>query len=155
MEIQSARMLAQTLTSQLSKSAPSADEAQAARFKSMLQQPSAPADAVVSGGHGMSSPAAALGHANATVGESAIAEVATTPSSLGDNILHGIAKIRGSLNEGLAEVDQMVDPEKGPMSTAKLLQFQVGMLNMGFQYQMVAGVVTKTAQNIDQLVKMQ
>ncbi len=167
MDIQGARALAHTVMSGLSKSpaADSADASQAARFRMLLQsgEPGSVAgtsDAASAAGVGPEVTAVGGSGAAAATGPDAalaaeFAAVPAGPSSLGDTILRGIEKVRGGLNEGLAQTNALIDPESGPISTARLLQFQVGMLNMGFQYEMVAGVVTKTAQNIDQLVKMQ
>jgi type III secretion system YscI/HrpB-like protein len=166
MDIQGARALAHTVVSGLSKSpaADSADASQAARFRLLLQSSEpdgvAASPDAASAATGIAAPGAAAATgpdaaALAGLGTAPAAGAPTGPSSLGDTILRGIEKVRGSLNEGLAQTNALIDPETGPMSTGRLLQFQVGMLNMGFQYEMVAGVVTKTAQNIDQLVKMQ
>lgn len=76
-------------------------------------------------------------------------------TSLGDSILRGLEKVRSGLNANWTSAASLLDPHEGPTSTLRVLQFQASMLNVGFQYQMVGGVVTKTAQNIDQLVKMQ
>ncbi len=163
MEIHSARMLAQSLLSGLSKTADTepADGAQAARFRALLQ-PGAPADAqAVSGTDALSNTTAAVEPGDSVASgrlaglDHLAAGASPAPTSLGDSILRGLAQVRDGLNAGLAQANDLIDPQSGPMSTSRLLQFQVGMLNMGFQYQMVASVVTKTAQNIDQLVKMQ
>jgi hypothetical protein len=152
-EIQSARILAQALMSGLSQSpqAQPLDETQAARFQALLQSHDGAAEATSVPGSDLASGAITIGRGDTLAAESA----AAAPTSLGDSILRGLTQVRGSLNEGLAQANRLIDPQAGPLSTAKLLQFQVGMLNMGFQYQLIASVVTKTAQNIDQLVKMQ
>jgi len=75
--------------------------------------------------------------------------------SLGDAILRGLEGAREGLQRDWASVTSLVDPQTGPPSTQRLLQFQVGVLHVGFEQQMIAGVAAKTAQNIDQLVKMQ
>ncbi len=149
MEVQGARMLAQLLGPGAAQPSPpasaSADESQAARFRALLQT-GEPADV-----------AAASPEAAASLASGATDAVASArpPASIGDSILQGLEKVRGSLSEGWASTQSLIDPQVGPMSTGRLLQFQVNMLNMGFQYQVVTGVATKTAQNIDQLVKMQ
>jgi hypothetical protein len=149
MQIQGAQILAQALTSSPAK-APAADSAaapaalhgsQAAHFRTLLQGP----EELLPPSETAATPAASPG----------MAPVPDRPVSLGDSILQGFERVRGSLSEGWAETNKLIDPQTGPMSTQRLLQFQVRMLNMGFEYQMVTGVVTKTAQNIDQLVKMQ
>ncbi len=43
----------------------------------------------------------------------------------------------------------------GPVSTQRMLEFQLDILHLGFTHQMLGSVVAKTAQDIDQLVKMQ
>ncbi len=114
------------------------DSAQAAKFRALVQP-----DATVAGdGSGL---AISAGHAIP----------AHPPASLGDAILQGLEKVRGSLNNGWASATALLDPQNGPVSTPRMLQFELGMLHMGFAHQMIGSVVSKTTQDIDQLVKMQ
>jgi type III secretion system YscI/HrpB-like protein len=153
MSITSAQLIAQkALAAAAQPQAPAAgpaDAAQAAHFRALLNAGAAdPAQAVAV------QPAAA-GDPAILPAERAVAAQPGRPASIGDAILQGLDKVRSSLDENLTQAQSLIDPDGGPMSTARLLGFQMSMLHMGFQYQMVAGVVTKTAQNIDQLVKMQ
>jgi hypothetical protein len=142
-DLVSARIVAQTLAAGTAVAPPAApgpvSSAAAAHFRALLQPAEHAGDAAVVRGD---TPAAT-------------AAVPPAPGSFGDLILQGMQKVHGSLSSGLESTEALIDPRTGPMSTTRLLQFQVKMLDMGFQYQMVASVATKTAQNIDQLVKMQ
>ena len=134
----------------------SADEAQAARFSKLVQfdaaSDTAPA-ADASGG--LRAPAPAQAKASVVLAESAAVKASPTAPSLGDAILHGLDQARNTLNEGWASTAALIDPQAGPVSTQRLLQFQVGIFSVGFQQQLLGSVAAKTAQSIDQLVKMQ
>jgi hypothetical protein len=143
--IQVPLILAQALTSNAGPPqhapAASADEAQAARFRKLLQF------------DGTSGTASAPESAAVTASEAGTR--AGRPASLGDAILQSLDKARNTLNQGWASTAALIDPQAGPVSTQRLLQFQVGVFHVGFQQQLVGSIASRTAQSIDQLVKMQ
>jgi hypothetical protein len=151
-DIVSARIVAQTLASSAAAAPPAppspVSQSAAAHFRALLQ----PAELAPPAGDAAAVRAAPASDALAATTAPALPPA---PGSFGDLILQGMQKVHGSLSSGLESTEALIDPRTGPMSTTRLLQFQVKMLDMGFQYQMVASVATKTAQNIDQLVKMQ
>ncbi len=114
------------------------DSAQAAKFRALVQ------------------PEAAVASDSSELATSAVHAASSNPAtSLGDAILQGLEKVRGSLNNGWASAAALLDPKNGPVSTPRMLQFELGVLHMGFAHQMIGSVVSKTTQDIDQLVKMQ
>jgi len=76
-------------------------------------------------------------------------------ASPGEAILRGLGHLRQRMNGGWADAVGHIDSQNGPMTTTQLLQFQSGVLQMGFEYQMVGSIAGKATQGIDQLVKMQ
>jgi|GEM_PF-2077082 len=166
-EIQSAQLVAQALGTAATQSpqpaAATVDASQAARFRSLLESgesltPDAtpataaePQDAATTQSLSASQGVASSQHGSAA----AKSADALQPPTLGDSILHGLDKVRANLNEQWATVHSLVDPAAGPVSTASLLRFQMSMLHMGAEYQLISSVASKSAQDIDQLVKMQ
>src|ERR1700691_2263085 len=69
------------------------------------------------------------------------------PGSMGDAILRGLESVRNGLKQDWASTTALIDPQAGPVSTQRMLQFQVGILGVGFEQQMIAGLAAKTVQN--------
>ncbi len=144
MAVQFPMMLAQAALSavpQARAAAAAVDSAQAAQFRTLVQS-------------GAAGGTPALDAAAAPAAEAATTRSAKS-ANLGDAILRGLEGAREGLQKDWASVTALVDPQAGPPSTQRLLQFQVGVLHVGFEQQMIAGLASKTVQNIDQLVKMQ
>jgi len=136
------------------------DSAQAAQFRSLVQSGAVGGTTAPGATPAQSATAAVQDTVSAAQAEGAASIAgATAPAAgsanLGDAILRGLEGARAGLQHDWAAVTALVDPRAGPPSTQRLLQFQVGVLHVGFEQQMIAGLASKTVQNIDQLVKMQ
>jgi hypothetical protein len=119
------------------------DVAQAAHFLTQVQ----------SGAGAVQAPQAAAVQPTTPAAEAAAP--AGHSASLGDAILKGLEGVRNGLRQDWASTTALIDPQAGPVSTQRMLQFQVGVLGVGFEQQMIAGLAAKTVQNVEQLVKMQ
>lgn len=75
-----------------------------------------------------------------------------TNHTMGDNILSGLQNVSGDLQK---EWKGISDSLQGDLSARKLLQVQMGLAGLVLQYELVSKAVTRTTQNIDQLVKLQ
>jgi hypothetical protein len=120
------------------------DMAQAAHFLTQVQSGAGTVQAAQAAT--AAQPATPAAEAAAAAGHS---------GSLGDAILRGLESVRNGLQQDWASTTALIDPQAGPVSTQRMLQFQVGVLGVGFEQQMIAGLAAKTVQNVDQLVKMQ
>lgn len=72
--------------------------------------------------------------------------------SMGDHILSSLQNVSTDM-QGTWKA--LGDSLKGDMSATKLLQVQMGLAHMVLQYELVSKAVTRSTQNIDQLVKLQ
>jgi type III secretion system YscI/HrpB-like protein len=79
----------------------------------------------------------------------------TAPVNLGNAILDGLDHLRDRMKDGWSAAVAPLDSANGPMSAAGLLQVQSGVLQVGFETQLIGTIAGKTSQSIDQLVKMQ
>ncbi len=151
MDIRAIQLVAQTLGASGQASPPAAaDVVQAERFRALLEP--ATAGTPVSAG---AAPDVPIVPTEVSPAVTETQPAVSKPTTLGDAILEGLGKVRSGLRDNWQSVADVVDPNIAPLTTSGMLQFQLKMLDLGFQYQMLAGAVTKTAQNVDQLVKMQ
>jgi type III secretion system YscI/HrpB-like protein len=140
-EIQAVQLAAQMLRSSGNESSsPSVvDSAQSERFHALL------------GSVATDTPSVAM----ATTVQSGAPAAAGEAATLGDEILQGLQKLRGGFRQEWGALGATLDPQVGPLSASGVLEAQARVLQLGFEYQMLGGIVSKSAQNIDQLVKMQ
>lgn len=78
--------------------------------------------------------------------------VARAPHTMGDNILSGLQNVSTHMQETWQALGESLD---GDMSAGKLLKVQMGLAEMVLQYELVSKAVSRSTQNIDQLVKLQ
>ncbi|QEA13166.1 type III secretion system inner rod subunit SctI [Comamonas flocculans] len=144
MEIASAHLvaqLAQTLPSPAPAAEPPAlaagpDALAAARFQSLMQAP--PAE--------LTAPAAAA--------QQALGSAAPLSVSLGDRILSGMQHTAGSVQGTWRSVaDKLNSPL--PMDTREMLQVQLQLSQVAVQYELLGKAISRSTQNIDQLVRIQ
>jgi type III secretion system YscI/HrpB-like protein len=139
---------------------PAADPAHVAQFRASLDSMTPTTGVDMSGAVGApEGSVAASATTSSSTGLSGLAETAasaaTGPVSLGDTILKGLEHLRDHMKAGWSSAMAPLDPQQGPMSAQGLLQMQTGVLQMGFETQMIGTIAGKTSQSIDQLVKMQ
>ncbi|HZY20510.1 MAG TPA: type III secretion system inner rod subunit SctI [Ramlibacter sp.] len=110
------------------------DDLAAARFSELMDvQPTATAQAVQEA----FAPAAVAG-----------------PRTLGDAILGGMQNLSTEFQQSWRTVNAALDAGAN-MTMAEMLKLQIGVAQMSVQYDMVGKAISRSTQNIDQLVKMQ
>ena len=82
------------------------------------------------------------------------APAAVGGKSLGDAILAGIEDVAGQSMASWREVQNGLNRSTG-FTTAEVINFQGQVIQFGFLYEVVGKAVSKAAQNIDSLVKLQ
>lgn len=140
------------LTNLASASAPAAAAAPnamaAARFAELMALPpdaNVAADAVQASG-GAASP---LQSTNALPALDADA-------SVGDRILNGLQSVSGEFKTSWSEVSKAVTASSGDtMNMQDILKLQLHLVQTSFQYEMVGKVISRSTQNLDQLVRIQ
>lgn len=73
---------------------------------------------------------------------------------LGDNILGGIQNLSGDLEQKWAALHKTMGIA-GNLTNADMLRMQIQLCSMTMQFDLVSKGVSRTTQNIEQLVKMQ
>jgi type III secretion protein I len=111
----------------------------ASRFRALLTGEVAPATA----GDNAQSLAALDGPATATGG------------ALGDMILRSLGDVRDRIQTAYSGIDAMVAPNAAPPTVGDVLALQYRLMQVSVEYELVAKVVSKSAQNLEQLVKVQ
>jgi type III secretion protein I len=82
------------------------------------------------------------------------AAASTASRTLGDNILGGLQHLSSDLKQTWRRVGEALDGGSS-LRAQDLLRMQVGLAEMSVQYELVSKAVSRTTQNIDQLVKLQ
>lgn len=80
--------------------------------------------------------------------------VAGGPRSLGDSILNGMQNLSTDFQQSWRTVQAALDGGV-QMTMSDMLKLQMGVVQMSVQYDMVGKAISRSTQNIDQLVKMQ
>jgi type III secretion protein I len=112
------------------------DTAAAARFSELMDAPTDAVDGV-----------------DAKSAVEAAAPV-TGPRTLGDNILGGLQHVSSDLQQTWHALGDALSGS-APLHVQDLMKMQLQLSTMGVQYELVSKAVTRSTQNIDQLVKLQ
>ena len=110
------------------------DASAAARFAEIMDRP----DAVAGG-----APAAAVDGTQAVT------------RTMGDNILNGLQHMSTEMQQTWTSVGGALDGAGNKLGMHDLLRMQLGLSQMSIQYELVGKAVSRSTQNIDQLVKLQ
>jgi type III secretion protein I len=96
---------------------------------------------------------ATYGVAGVGMGE---ANVSVNPASatLGDKILNGMQNLSSEFQQSWKTVGKALE-SSGSLSTTDLLKLQLGITQVSIQYDLVGKAISRSTQNIDQLVKLQ
>jgi type III secretion protein I len=77
-----------------------------------------------------------------------------TGGTLGESILSGLQNLSSDFRASWQAVNTALDA--GPsMTTSELLKMQMGLTQMSIQYDLVGKAISRSTQNLDQLVKLQ
>ena len=74
--------------------------------------------------------------------------------SIGDRILSGMQGLSNEVQQSWATVKNALDNTSN-MTTADMLKLQMGLTQMSIQYDLVGKAISRSTQNLDQLLKMQ
>ena len=84
-----------------------------------------------------------------------VLQVAPDPNaSIGDRILSGMQGLSNDVQQSWATVKSALDNTSN-MTTADMLKLQMGLTQMSIQYDLVGKAISRSTQNLDQLLKMQ
>jgi type III secretion protein I len=97
---------------------------------------------------------AAYGVAGVGMGEANNISVNPASATLGDKILNGVQNLSSEFQQSWKTVNKALDPS-GSLSTTDLLKLQLGITQVSIQYDLVGKIISRSTQNIDQLVKLQ
>ena len=75
-------------------------------------------------------------------------------ASIGDRILSGMQGLSNDVQQSWATVKNALDNTSN-MTTADMLKLQMGLTQMSIQYDLVGKAISRSTQNLDQLLKMQ
>lgn len=75
-------------------------------------------------------------------------------NSLGDRILNGLSSASSDFQQSLNKVTAVLDAGE-QMSTADLMKLQLNLVQVSIQYDLIGKAISRTTQNIDQMVKIQ
>jgi type III secretion protein I len=74
--------------------------------------------------------------------------------TIGDSILSGLQNMSSDFRQSWAAVHAALD--RGPtMTITEMLKMQMGLTQMSIQYDLVGKAISRSTQNLDQLVKLQ
>lgn len=116
-----------------------ADEVTATRFAEMMKAAPVPDD---------------LARVGAAATPSAPPDGSTRPTTLGDSILEGVKHLSHEFDETRRAVRASLDPGHS-MSFSDALRLQLSLTELSIQNELVGKAISRSTQNIDQLVKMQ
>lgn len=74
--------------------------------------------------------------------------------SVGDNILAGMQNLSGEFKASWQMVQSALDSGQA-MTLPDMLKMQMGLAQMSIQHELIGKAVSRSAQNLDQLVKLQ
>ena len=74
--------------------------------------------------------------------------------SIGDRILSGMQGLSGDMQQSWSTVKNALENSSN-MTTADMLKLQMGLTQMSIQYDLVGKAISRSTQNLDQLLKMQ
>ena len=114
-----------------------ADERATAQFASMMAAPV---------------PAAEL--APVTLTDTSVLVVPVQPPTMGDQILNGLQTVSSELKQSISDVSAALKPGVD-VSVSELLRVQMGLMQVSVTYELVGKGISKSTQNLDQLVKLQ
>jgi type III secretion protein I len=80
--------------------------------------------------------------------------IAIAPPTMGDNILKGLQTMASEFKQSMTNVSASLDAGTN-MGVSDLLKVQMGLMQMSVQYELIGKGISRSTQNLDQLVKIQ
>jgi len=140
MDINAASMLASLAsmpTSGPATATAAADPLATARFEQIMQMPAT---------------TEATKAAEATAG--GVPAVSPEHRTMGDSILNGMQNLSADFQQSWKTVSSALE-SGNTMTTTDMLKLQLGLTQMSVQYDLVGKAISRSTQNLDQLVKLQ
>lgn len=131
------------LTAPVSVAPQGADHLAAARFAAIMAQPTP----VAAAAHTVAQTAAQPAPADAIAGPAA-------PHSMGERILTGMQGVSSDFQAAWKSVSATLDGNPA-IGMQDMLKLQMQLVQVSVQYDLVGKAVTRSTQNIDQLVRLQ
>jgi type III secretion protein I len=82
------------------------------------------------------------------------AEALQANGTMGDSILSGMQNLSVEFQQSWKTVNSALESGSA-MTTSDMLKLQMGLTQMSIQYELVGKAISRSTQNLDQLVKMQ
>lgn len=128
-----------------------ADQLAVARFAEIMDaQPTPVAQAVQTSLAAVSPSQASLMGGGSEVSASAV----QGPRTLGDQVLAGMQNLSEDFQQSWKTVSAALESGSA-MTTSDMLKLQMGLTQMSIQYELVGKAISRSTQNLDQLVKLQ
>lgn len=132
----------------------SPDGLAAARFSELMRMEATPA-ALPSAEVVVGNQASVVTSMSQTQAYPPVLPVASDPNaSIGDRILSGMQGLSSDVQQSWATVKNALDSSSS-MTTSDMLKLQMGLTQMSIQYDLVGKAISRSTQNLDQLLKMQ
>jgi type III secretion protein I len=77
------------------------------------------------------------------------------PANIGEVILKSLEGVRDRIQTAYTGIDGVIAPNAPPPSVTEVLALQYRLMQVNVEYELVSKVVSKSAQNLEQLVKVQ
>ena len=79
---------------------------------------------------------------------------ASAPASIGDRILNGLTSLSGDFERSWSSISSASNGENA-LSAHEILKLQMNFMQMFVKYELVNKAITRSVQNVEQLVKIQ
>lgn len=80
---------------------------------------------------------------------------ATSPGSMGERILSGMNNVSSDFQSAWKSVSTVLDANDKNMNMQDLLKLQLQLVQVSVQYDLVGKAVSRSTQNLDQLLRLQ
>lgn len=102
----------------------------------------------------MEAPTATAGVDPAVVTNTSAVLLPVQAPTMGEQILNGLQNVSSDLRQSIGDVSAALNSSE-ELSVSDLLKAQMGLMQVSVTYELVGKGISKSTQNLDQLVKMQ
>ena len=103
----------------------------------------------------LSAPVPILARRSSMLMPSASLATATTAGSMGERILSGMNNVSGDFQSAWKSVSTVLDAGDKNMNMQDLLKLQLQLVQVSVQYDLMGKAVSRSTQNLDQLLRLQ
>jgi type III secretion protein I len=83
------------------------------------------------------------------------AAAVTGPQSVGDRVLNGMQSVSQDFRESWKRAAATLDPDGAAMDLGQMLSLQLHLTQASVQFDLVGKAISRSTQNLDQLVRVQ